>query len=430
MKLTHTITRAAALLALAAAPALAQDALVIRGGTVHPVSGPEFVGDVVIQDGAITAAGPNAQAPAGARVIDATGKHVYPGLFDAVTQLGLTEVGAVDVTVDINELGDFTPHLLAATAVHPSTEHIPVARANGITHAMSAPRGTSGGGFPGQGSIIHLDGWTVEEMAIDTDAALVMEWPSIRTREFDFSTFSWKDKSYKEAKAQYDSAVHRLETWLQAAASYRGAREGATFPRDLRLEALGKALAGEIPVIASANSKRDIEGVIAFAEKHGLRLIIAGASEGHAVADMLAAKRIPVILGPTQSLPSDADAAYDESFRTPGALHAAGVTFAFATFSSSDSRTLPYEAAMGVPYGLPRDAALRAITLTPAEMFGIADRFGSIEPGKVANLIVTDGDPLEITTHVEHLIINGQEASTMNKHRALYEKYNARPTTR
>jgi len=436
--LRGSILGAAALL-LGATVAPAQETLAIRGGTVHPVTGPSYVGTVVVQDGRIVAAGPDVTAPAGARVIDATGLHVYPGLFDAGSQLGLTEIGQVAVTNDMRELGNFNPHLQARTAVHPASEHIPVTRANGITHTLSLPSGGGGfgaggsGGFPGQGSIFHLAGWTIEEMDIVPGAVMVMTWPTIRTRTGGFGFGggfggAGGERSFREAMEEYERAVHQLASWLDAARDYdRAVRGGARIPRDLRLEALARVTRGEMPVLARVNTERDIRNVIEFAEKQGLRLIIAGAAEGYRVAELLAEKKIPVILGPTQELPMGVDRPYDEQYANPGKLHAAGVKIAFATFNSAYSRTLPYEAAQAIPFGLPREAALRAVTINPAEILGIADRLGSIEAGKIANLIVTDGDPLEITTQIRHLIINGKETDLRNRHLDLYEKYRSRP---
>jgi imidazolonepropionase-like amidohydrolase len=431
------VVGAAVSMVLAVSPVAGQQAapgagaLAIRGGTIHPVSGPAYVGTVVVASGRIAAAGPDVAAPAGARVIDATGLHVYPGLFDAGSQLGLTEIGQVPVTHDFAELGYYTPHLQARTGVHPASEHIPVARANGITHTLSLPSGGRGAtrGFPGQGSIIHLDGWTVEEMDVEPAAVMVMHWPTVRT-----TIGSWwggpppRQQSYREAREEYERAVHEMAGWLDAARDYdRSTRAGATIPRDLRLEALAAVARGEIPVLTRVDSERDIRNALEFAEQQGLRLILAGGRDSHRVADVLAARGVPVILGPTQSLPGGPDRPYDEPYATPRLLHAAGVEFAIATFNASDVRTLPYEAAMGIPFGLPRDVALRAITLAPARILGVADRLGTIEPGRIANLIVTDGDPLEIQTRVAHLVIDGREVSTMNRHRELYERYRARP---
>jgi len=409
MSIRSRILLSAAALCLAAGSAAAQETLVIRGGTVHPVSGAPYVGNVVVRGGKIVAAGQDAPVPDGAKIIDAKGLHVYPGLFDAGTTLGLTEIRSIEVMNDSRELGDFTPHLLARTAVHPASEHIPVARANGITHTLSLPAGNNG--FSGQGSVFHLAGWTIEEMDIEPAAVMVVEWPSRRN-----------------GARVATERIRRIETWLDAARQYdRVTRAGAKIPRDQRLEALARVVRGEIPLLARVNRDEDIRAAVEFADEQNIRLIIAGAREANKVAKLLADHRIPVILGPTQSLPTSVDAPYDEPYTVPARLHEAGVKFAFATFSSSDSRTLPYEAAQGVPYGLPYDVALRAVTINPAEILGLGDRLGTIEPGKIANLIVTDGDPLEIQTRVRHLIINGVEVSTMNKHEQLYQIYRARP---
>lgn len=432
-RIFSTLAGAVALL-LAALPAAGQGTLVIQGGTVHPLSGAPFTGSVLVVDGVITEAGPSVAAPSGATVVDAVGLHVYPGLFDAASVLGLTEIGSVDVTEDIDELGDFTPHLQTRTAVHPASELIPVARADGITHTMAVPlsgggfRGGPSGGFSGQGSVFHLDGWTIEEMDIAPSAVMAMEWPGIRTREFDRTTFSWRDRPYREAREEQQEMVSRMREWLAMARGYQRGIEAGTVARpDQRLAALARVTSGEIPVLARVETERDIRDVVEFAQEEGLRLIVAGASQGYRVADLLARHRVPVILGPTQSNPTSADAPYDEQYRNPGALHAAGVDIAFATFDAADSRTLAVEAAAGVPYGLPRDAALRAITSTPAEILGLGDRLGTIEPGKVANLIVTDGDPLEIRTSVVHLIVDGRRVDLANRHSDLYERYRSRP---
>jgi imidazolonepropionase-like amidohydrolase len=184
---------------------------------------------------------------------------------------------------------------------------------------------------------------------------------------------------------------------------------------------------GVLPVLVVANKDRDINNAIQFCEKQNLKMILAGGAEAWKVKQALKEKKIPVILGPTQTLPGEEDDPYDKPFTAPGELHAAGVKIAFATFGASFSRRLPYQAANAVPYGLPHQEALRDITLSPAEIFGVADQLGTIEPGKIANLIVTNGDPLDIQTQVRYLFIKGQLTSTDNKHRQLYEKYRKRP---
>ncbi len=404
-------------------------ALAIRGGTVHTLAGAQMEGGtVLIANGLIAEVGRDVSVPTGAQVIDATGLHVYPGLFDAMSQLGLTEVGAVDVTNDMTELGAYNPHLLAMTAVHPASEHIPVARANGITHTVSMPGGRGGGVISGQGSLIHLDGWTVEEMVIERSVGVVLNWPTIQTRRRNFATGSVSESSYSDAKKAYDEKVSELDEWLEGARQYEGSLDAGTdVERDLKLEALGKVLDGELPFLVSADSERDINAALDFAKRNNVRVVILSGSQAWKVADRLVAEEVPVILGPTQSLPGGEDWGYDRMYALPGQLHAAGVKIGFGTFNASASRNLPYEAGSAVSFGLPREEALKAVTINPAEILGVGDRLGTIETGKIANLIVTDGDPLEIKTQILQLIINGVIADKMNKHLELYERYRARP---
>ena len=425
MKTLRTLLYAVAALTLGAASAGAQT-VAIRGGTVHTLAGdPIESGTVVMVGGFITAVGTNASVPATAEIIDATGLHVYPGMFDPVTRLGLTEIGAVVVTSDVRELGDFNPHLLGATAVHPASEIIPVTRANGITHAVAAPQ-ANGGGIGGQASLIHLNGWTVEEMMIEPSVGVVIQWPSMagggRFRRA-------PARPYSERKEAYDDQLSQLETWIEDAARYAQAVENSSsVERDLRLEAFATVVNGEKPLLVFTDREQDITSAVTFAAEHGLRIIIAGGSEAWMVTDLLVENSVPVIIGPTQSLPTQEDHGYDQRYAAPGQLHAAGVKFAFATFNASSSRTLPYEAANSVSYGLPWDEAMRAVTINGAEILGVGDRLGTIEVGKIANIIVTDGDPLDYSSDVLHLIIKGDITSLDNKHLELYEKYRSRPT--
>lgn len=417
----------------------AETVYAIQGAKIYTLAGPPIEnGTILIRGNRIAAVGANVSIPAGAQVIDATGLEVYPGLMDSLSRLGLTEIGAVSATVDTTELGRFDPQLVAATAVHPASEHIPVARANGITHAVTAP-GAGGGGFfggfggpilPGQASLIQLSGWTIEEMLMRGSVGMVLNWPRIETRSFDFSTFSFKEKPFTEAKKEYEKKVAELEDWMEAAQHYAQAEEKGSaekFERDLKLEALVPVIRGELPVLVMANKARAIRNAIAFAGKYGLKMILFGGAEAWKVKELLKEKDIPVILRPTQAMPGEEDEPYDKPFTNPGELYAAGIKIAFATFSSSNSRLLPYEAANAVPYGLPYEEALKAITLYPAQILGVDEELGSLEVGKRANLIVTDGDPLEIQTQVRYLFINGQLTPTDNKHRKLYERYRARP---
>lgn len=428
----HTrVTAGLLAFALAGASPLVGQApsLAIRGGTVHTLAGPAIAnGTVVIEGSRITAVGADAQVPAGARVIDAAGRHVYPGLFDAITRLGLTEIGQVDVTNDVTELGTFNPHLLGLTAVHPSSELIPVARANGVTHAAAAP-GARTGGIGGQASLVQLNGWTIEDMLIERSVGMMVEWPGIGRRGFGgFGGPTPRERTFRDMKKEYDARVDSLRTWLAAARQYHHAVDaGTAVPRDLRLEALGPVLDKSLPLLVAANEQREIRDAVAFGEEEGVQVVILGGRTAWKMAPLLAEKNVPVILGATQALPSAEHEDYDEQYAQPGKLHAAGVRIAISTFDASDSRTLPYEAGMAVPYGLPEEEALNAITRYPAEILGVGDRLGTVEAGKIANLIVTDGSPLEIQTHVLHVVIGGVETDLGNKHLELYEKYRARP---
>lgn len=435
---TTTATLLAAVLTTAlATPLQAQErpTVVLRGGEIHTLVGDEVIqnGSVLIQNGRITAVGADVQAPAGAQVVDVSGLRVYPGYFDSYTRLGLTEIGSIDETQDFAELGDWNPQLVAATAVHPASELIPVARTNGITHAVSAPGGGRGGGYgiPGQATLLNLDGWTEEQMEAAHSVGMILNWPVIRGggRGFRFGRQEEGEQAFRRAMDDYEDHLTEFRDWFDAAkhqvqvmqANPQRAR------RDLSLEALARVLDGDIPMIISVNEARDIRNAVEFAEDEGLDYIIAGARMAQEVADFLAEHHTRVILAAPQALPSGPDASYDEAYSTAGKLYQAGVEFAIATFNDSDVRTLPYEAGTAAAFGLPKDAALRAITIEPARILGVDDEYGTIEAGKVANLVVVDGEPLEIRTIVHNVFIDGVDVGLMDKHRALYEKYRSRP---
>lgn len=393
-------------------------------------------GTLVIRDGKIAAVGASVEVPAGAQVIDAKGLQVYPGLFDPITQMGLREIGAVSATVDSSETGSYNPDVVAATAVSPSSEHIPVTRAAGITEVLAVPgsggfdSGGSRGVLGGQASAIHLGGWVIEEMLLKKSAAMVLNWPRIETRSFDFETFSRKEKPYTEAKQEYEKQVNELTEWLERARHYSQVMEkssAAKYDRDLRLEALVPVIRGELPLLIFADRARDIRNAVEFCDKHNLRMILAGGDEAYKVKDLLRSKSISVILRPTLTLPEDEDDPYDRLLSQPAELAAAGVKFAFGSFDNSFARRLGQNAANAVAYGLPYDEALRAVTVNPAQIFGLGNQIGTLETGKIANVIVTNGDPLEVATDVRYLFIRGQLTSTNNRHKSLYEKYLNRP---
>jgi len=442
VKILHFSSRAVALILAAslAIPAWTQTATTtsyaIKGGKVFTLAGPAIEnGTVLIRDGKIAAVGAGVAIPADAQVIDATGLEVYPGMFDPITQIGLNEVSAVSATLDLSELGDYNPELVAATAVNPASAHIPVTRANGITEVIAAPGATgfdlqSGGLIAGQASAFNLAGWTMDEMQINRSVAMVINWPTIQTRSFDFASFSIKEKPYADVKKEYDKSVNALGDWMDRARHYAQAQEKgspALYERDLKLEALVPVVRGKLPVLVIADEARDIRNAVDFCTKQNLRMILGSGAEAWKVKELLKDKKIPVVLAPTNRLPEQEDTPYDKPYTEPSELFAAGIPIAFSSFGTAFSRRLPQYAGTAVAYGLPHDEALKAVMLNAAQIFGLADQLGTLEPGKLANIIVTNGDPLELQTQVRYLFIKGQLTSTDNKHRELYEQYRKRP---
>ena len=442
MKILNYSSRALVLILAAtlAIPAWTQTATTtsyaIQGGKVFTLAGPAIEnGTVLIRDGKIAAVGAGIAIPADAQVIDATGLEVYPGMFDPVTQIGLNEVSAVSATLDVSELGDYNPELVAATAVNPASAHIPITRANGITEVIAAPGTTgfdlqSGGLIAGQASAFNLAGWTMDEMQINRSVAMVINWPTIQTRTFDFASFSFKEKPYADVKKEYDKSVNALGDWMDRARHYAQAKEKgspALYERDLKLEALVPVVEGKLPVLVIADEARDIRNAVDFCTRQNLRMILGSGAEAWKVKELLKDKKIPVVLAPTNRLPEQEDTPYDKPYTEPSELVAAGIPIAFSSFGTAFSRRLPQYAGTAVAYGLPHDEALKAVMLNAAQMFGLADQLGTLEPGKLANVIVTNGDPLELQTQVRYLFIKGQLTSTDNKHRDLYEQYRKRP---
>jgi len=393
-------------------------------------------GTLVIKDGRIAAVGASVEVPSGAQIIDGKGLQVYPGLFDPVTQMGLSEIGAVSASVDSAETGAFNPDLIAATAVLPSSEHIPVTRAAGITEVLAVP-GTGGFDFSGnrgiiggQASAFSLAGWTMDDMQIKRSVAMVLNWPQIQTRTFDFATFSRKEKPYADAKQEYDKQVSELTDWIERARHYAqaiGHGGPSDFERDVKLESLAPVVRGQLPLLVFADHARDIRNAIEFCDKQKLKMILAGGGEAYKVKDLLRSKGIPVILRPPLTLPDEEDDPYDRMLTQPAELAQSGIKFAIGSFDNSFARRLGQNAANAIAYGLSPEEGLKAVTLYPAQIFGLADQIGTIETGKIANVIVTNGDPLELTTDVRYLFIKGRLTSTDNKQKRLYEKYLSRP---
>ncbi len=403
--------------------------LAIVGAAVHTVSGPVIEeGTVVIQDGLIAEVGQRVAVPDGATVVSAGGLHLYPGMIDADTVVGLTEIGSVRGSVDIAETGKINPNVRVEVAINPESELIPVTRANGITHVLTAPQG---GVISGTSALIRLDGWTWEEVTAAAPVAMHINYPAYPTEpsEFSFGPPKSEEDQLKERKEDLES----LESAFESARAYRHAMNAgsAGLRPDPVLEALLPVLDGRIPVIISASEVRQIKEAAQWAKKEGLRMILRTASGVWHVTDLLAKNDIPVIFGPVLGMSFREDEPYDTAYTAPLKLHEAGVRFCIissgSSFGASSTRNLPYHAGMAAAFGLPKDVALKAVTLYPAEILGVAGKLGSIEKGKSASLILTDGDPLEIRTNVIREFIDGREVDSSNRHRRLYEKYRSRP---
>jgi imidazolonepropionase-like amidohydrolase len=406
------------------APAPASHGWVIRNATIVPVTGPRIErGTVVIRDGRIEAAGVDAAGQSGDSVIDATGLFVYPGLIDAGTRLGLTEIGSVPGGEDQQELGDFNAQDAALTAVNPGSDLIPVTRSNGVTTAITSARG---GLVSGQAALIDLVGWTPQEMAVRAPAAMVMTYP--RTGGGRFA----RRQPQAEQGDLTNRQVQALSSFLASAKAYADVKSrlasGAQGEQttSLGMEAMVPVMRGEEPAIFDVETMEQIRGVLALADTFGLKVVLRGAKEAWRLADTLAARHIPVIVGPTTADVSPGEP-YDEIFANPGVLARAGVKIAFQTNDAHESRDLPYNAALAEAYGLSADDALKAVTINPAEIFGVGDRLGSIERGKEATLIVTDGDPLDARYGARLVFIRGELVPFNDRHTRLYDQYRARP---
>ncbi len=412
-----------------------QQTYAITGARVFPISGPPMDGaTIIIRDGKIAAVGKGVAIPSGAKVIDARGLEVYPGIFNAITEMGINEIGeGAPGSVDSSELGDYNPQLVTASAVNPASAHIPVTRADGITHvisAMGAGGGRGGGGsvIPGQASLFNLAGWTMDEMQIRRSAAMTVNWPVLPGGGGGGGRGGPAPAAGTGNRQEYDKRIAELTEWLDRARHYAQASQNkANFERDLKLEALVPVIKGEMPLFIMANQANQIREAVAFCDKQKVKIIIATGTAAGEVKDLLKEKNVPVVLRPTLTLVRGEDDPYDLSLSLAGELFKAGVKIAYGSFGNEFARRITQQAGNSVAYGLPHDEALKALTINPAEMFGVSKDLGTIEVGKMANLIVTNGDPLELTTEVKYLFIRGMATSTDNRHKQLYEEYRKRP---
>jgi len=417
---------------LASPSAHAADAPVaVVGARIVTVSGPILEkGTLVMANGKVVAVGASAAVPPGATVIDGSGATLYPGLIDGLTAIGLVEIQSVPGSVDTREIRTVNAEARAWVAVNPSSEAIPVARANGITAALAAP-------VTGQSALIRLAGTSAQELVVKAPVALHLVYPTGRppfdiSRLFEEPELKTLEERQKEKKKNQEKELQQLKNLLEDAKAHAkalvAARSGnGEAPRpDLPLESLASAARGELSVIVRADEEADIRGAVAFAKERGLRLILAGGLEAWRCADVLKADDVAVLLNALR-LPGRRSDAYDAAYTVPAKLHEAGVRFAIVSDDTAQSRNLPYEAAMARAYGLPAEAALRAITLSPAEIFGVGQRLGSIDVGKDASLFLASGDIMDHRTRVLRVFVDGKEQSLETRHTRLYQQFKDRP---
>jgi imidazolonepropionase-like amidohydrolase len=417
-----TLFHAAAVAALIAAVSMNATAqtYAIRNARIVTVSGATIPsGNIIIQDGKISAVGPNIPIPKGATVVDGKGLTAYPGMIDPDTNIGLTEVGSVGATQDTAEMGDFNPHIKASAATNALSEHVDITRENGVTTVMTSPRG---GLFAGQSAILNLDGWVTKDMLVKDSAAMVINFP----REVRVPPNA-SEQQRKNADEQWKTRIELIRKTLRDAQGFAKLvdAKAATEP-NLMLAALAPVVKGQTPVVFNVNSAGEIQAAIELAEEFKLKPILNGCTEAWKVADFLKQKNVPVLLAGTLDIPADGEP-YDVNFSTPAILSKAGVKFALTSGGASSVRDLPWHAGTAAAYGLSKEEALKAVTIYPAQILNIADQVGTIQEGKVGNIMLVDGDPLELRTHVKHLFVNGKPVALTNKQTDLYEKFSKRP---
>lgn len=410
--------------AFAQAPANSPQAIVLRGGKLLTIThGVIEDGALVMENGKITAVGPAAsvKVPAGATVIDVPGMTVYPGLIDSETQLGLTEISADQMTNDYLEPSDeIFPNLHVADAFHAESTLIPITRVNGITNAIVAPgeRDT----LPGQDAFIQLDGRIASDMLLIRDIALPLNFTGEQRRneswekaKFPFTRMGMAAQ-LRQALLDAQDYERKLDRWKKKGDT------GEPFKHDLKLEALLPYLHSERPVVLAAEDPSDLETAISVAREFNLKVILNHLARTAEALDYVASLKLPVIVGPIYEEPKETER-YDTVFRLPAELYRRGVKIAFASYDAHNARNLPYAAGYAVAYGLPYDEALKALTLNPAEIWGVADQYGSLDVGKMANVVVADGDPLDVKAEVKMVFIQGRQTSMETRQKRLYEQY-------
>lgn len=409
------------------AAAQGSGSVVYHAKAVHTVSGETFrPGSLLVKNGVIMDVGP-VEPPRDVQVVNWRDLEIFPALISPTSSLGLAEISALRPTRDYSEVGEFTPDVEAWTAVNPDSELIPVARANGIGHALVAPMG---GAVSGVSGLVRLDGWGVEAMTVKRPVALHLWWPGLS-----LNTSSKDKKPLEEQAKNRKKLLAKIDEFFDDAEAYARAKKagGDAFDVVPAWEAMLPFLSGkkQKPVMVHADELRQIKAAVSWAKRRKLRIILAGAKDAWQAADLLAKEKVPVIFQHVFTSPARDFDPYDVHFRAPGLLAEAGVKLAIGmrlgSWTAADQRNLPYHAAHVVPYGLSRKDALAAITLRPAEMLGVADRLGSLEKGKEATFLAATGDLLDPRTQVRHLILAGKESSLESRHERLWRRYSERP---
>ncbi len=401
--------------------------IAIIGATIHTMvegEAPIEDGWILFEDGEITGVGSGDRMfIATTRIIDGAGKHVYPGMIAAVTRLGLTEIGSVRAMQDYNEVGSVKPEVRAVVAVNPDSTLLPVARSNGILLVGSFP---TGGLISGQAGVIKLDGWTWEDMTANANAGIILNWPSVRDRHSPFG--GGRALSEDDVRRR----LNEVDELFDTAEAYRDLKAAdPSTPVDLRLEAMQAVLHGaddQKPLIINADSVERIQSAVTWAAGRGLKVIIQGGRDAPLLAELLKKHDVAVIVEGVHGFPRRNDSAYDEAFTLPARLEAAGVRWCLAPGSVDENvRNLPYEAAMAVGYGrelgFDEADAMASITRNAAQIMGIGEEYGTLEVGKSATLLLTDGTPLEMTTSIESAFIDGARVDLSNKQTVLRDKY-------
>jgi len=387
----------------------------LKNGEVYTHDNGNIKADVLIQDGVIKEVSEMIEHP-GAKKFDCSGLTIYPGMIDSGTKIGLGEVGAVSLTQDHNEIGEFTPHMKALTAVNPNSVNIPVNRVNGITTALAVP---SGGRFPGTAALINLNGYTPNDMYAGF-SGVVFNYPSTGKRG------PWDRRSDEDIKKAEEKAKKKITDFFDKAKLYAkisGTNKASSLDYNPQLHALVPIIKKEAPLLLEVNKKSDILSAISWIKENDIKAIFTGVSEGYLVADSLAKYNIPVITGPILNNPGRASDHYDVGYSNAGKMQKAGIKVAIRTNETENVRNLPYNAGFAAAYGMGFKEAFKAVTINAAEIFGIDDKYGSIERNKIANIFVTNGDPFETKTDVKFLFINGYNIPLESRHTYLYDEF-------